>query len=81
MGKRLTDRERLHFKLDGLSDIEVREILDYVSIMESMKQQELDPELFEDELLTLLASAHENRRAQMVFEWEGVRRQSASFSR
>lgn len=78
MGKRLTDRERLLFKVDRLTDTEVRELLDYVSIMETMKQQERDPEQFEDELLNLLASAHENRRARVVFEWEGIRRQSNS---
>lgn len=81
MGKRLTDRERLLFKLNRLTETEVRELLDYVSIMEMMKQQERDPELFEDELLTLLAAAHENRRARTVFEWEGIRRQSDSAGR
>lgn len=76
MGKRLTDRERLLFKLDRLTESEIRELLDYVSIMESMKRQERNPDQFEDELLTLLSSAYENRRAQKVYEWEGVRRQA-----
>ena len=76
MGKRLTDRERLLFKLNRLTETEVRELLDYVSIMEMMKQQERDPEILEDELLTLLAAATENRRARIVFEWEGIRRMS-----
>lgn len=76
MGKRLTDREKLLFKVDLLTDSEIRELLEYISIMESMKCKQTEPELFEDELLTLLALAHENRRAQQVFEWELARRQS-----
>jgi len=76
MGKRLTDREKLSFKIDHLSESEVREVLDYVSIMEAMKRERAQPELLEDELLTLLSSARENRRAQQVFEWESVRRRA-----
>ena len=76
MGKRLTDREKLLFKLDHLSETEVQEVLDYVSIMESMKRERAQPEILEDELLALLSSARENRRARQVFEWEAVRRRS-----
>jgi hypothetical protein len=76
MGKRLTDREKLSFKIDHLSDSEVREVLDYVSIMEAMKRERAQPELLEDELLTLLSAARENRRARQVFEWESVRRRA-----
>jgi hypothetical protein len=76
MGKRPTDREKLLFKLDLLSDNEVHEILEYISIMESMRCDRSEREILEDELLTLLASARENRRAQQVYEWEAVRRQT-----
>ncbi len=76
MGKRLTDREKLLFKIDRLSDSEVQEVLDYVSIMEAMKRERAQPETLEDELLTLLSSARENRRARQVFEWETVRRRA-----
>lgn len=76
MGKRLTDREKLLFKLDILSDSDVHEILEYVSIMESMRSEHFDREALEDDLLTLLASALENRRAQQAFEWESARRQA-----
>lgn len=76
MGKRLTDREKLLFKLDHLSETEVQEVLDYVSIMEAMKRERAQPEILEDELLALLSSARENRRARQVFEWEAVRRRS-----
>ena len=76
MGKRLTNREKLSFKLDHLNDQEVQEVLDYVSIMEAMKRERAQPEILEDELLALLSTAQENRRARQVFEWEAVRRRS-----
>jgi hypothetical protein len=76
MGKRLTDREKLLFKLDHLSESEVQEVLDYVSIMEAMKRERAQPEILEDELLALLSTARENRRARQVFEWDSVRRRA-----
>ena len=76
MGKRVTDREKLLFKLDHLSDSEVQEVLDYVWIMESMKRERVQPDAFEDELLALLSAAVENRRARQVFEWDAVRRRA-----
>ena len=78
MGKRVTDREKLLFKLDHLTDSEVQEVLDYVSIMESMKRERVQPDAFEDELLALLSAAVENRRARQVFEWDAVRRRADS---
>ena len=78
MGKRLTDREKLIFKLDHLSDTDVHEVLEYVSIMESMKPGTSAEQLLEDEVLTLLASALENRRARQVYEWESARRHAES---
>jgi len=86
MGKRLTDREKLALKISTLSDNEIAELLDYISVMESMKAQQTAPELFEDELLAVLADATENQRARQVWEWDRIRRktdQSASqaFSR
>ncbi len=76
MGGRLTTREKLLFKLEHLSDSDIHEILDYVSIMEAMKRERAHPEMIEDELLDVLSAARENRRARQVFEWEKVRRHS-----
>jgi hypothetical protein len=76
MSRHLTNRDRLSFKLDHLSDSEIQEVLDYVSIMESMKREAAQPEVFEDELLTLLSAAVENRRAQQVYEWDTVRKRA-----
>jgi hypothetical protein len=76
MAKRLTERQRLALKLDALNDMEVREVLDYISIMETMRRATSSPGLWEDDLVAVLADAHENRRAQQAFEWESVRRRA-----
>jgi hypothetical protein len=76
MAKRITERQRLALKLDSLNDSEVNEVLDYISIMESMRRATIAPGLWEDELISLLADAPENKRARQVFEWETVRRRA-----
>jgi hypothetical protein len=76
MAKRITERQRLALKLDSLNESKVKEILDYISIMESMHRTTTLPTLWEDELMTMLAEARENRRARQVFEWEVVRRRA-----
>jgi hypothetical protein len=76
MAKRLTERQRLALKLDLLNDSEVVEVLDYISIMESMRRATALPGGWEDELISLLADAHENKRARQAFEWESVRRRA-----
>jgi hypothetical protein len=76
MAKRITERQRLALKLDSLNDSEVNEVLDYISIMESMRRATVLPGLWEDELISLLADAPENRRARQVYEWETVRRRA-----
>lgn len=81
MGKRLSNREKLFFKLDQLSESEVQEILEYLQIMESMKSDTSEEGAIEDELLILLAAARENRRARQVYEWESIRRQTEALPR
>jgi hypothetical protein len=76
MAKRLTERQRLALKLDSLNDSEVVEVLDYISIMESMRRAAMLSGVWEDDLVTLLASAQENRRARQAYEWEAVRRRA-----
>jgi hypothetical protein len=52
-------------------------VLDYISIMESMRRLSSGPAgLRDDELVTLLADARENLRARQAFEWESVRRRA-----
>ena len=76
MAKRINERQRLALKLDSLNDSEVKEVLEYISIMESMRRARALPGVWEDELVALLADAPENRRARQVFEWEAVRRRA-----
>jgi hypothetical protein len=76
MAKRINERQRLAFKLDSLTDSEVKEVLDYISIMETMQRAMHTPAAFEDDLVGLLADAQENRRARQAFEWESVRRRA-----
>ena len=52
------------------------EVLDYINIMESLREQASKPDLFDDELMNLLADALENRRARVVTEWDRVRRRA-----
>ena len=76
MAKRITERQRLALKLEHLNDTEVREVLDYIAIMESMTRATATPGLWEDELVVLLADARENKRARQAFEWESARRRA-----
>ncbi|HEY0079458.1 MAG TPA: hypothetical protein VGB73_12665 [Pyrinomonadaceae bacterium] len=76
MAKRITERQRLALKLDSLNDSEVKEVLEYISIMESMRRAMTLPGVWEDELVALLSEAHENQRARQAFEWESVRRRA-----
>ena len=76
MGERITKRQALKRKAETLSDSDVSEVLDYIHIMESLRDQASNPDLFDDELMNLLADAVENRRARVVAEWERVRRKA-----
>lgn len=76
MGDRITNRQVLRRKADSLSEPEIAEVLDYINIMESLRDQANKPDLFDDELMNLLADALENRRARVVSEWDRVRRRA-----
>lgn len=77
MAERLTERQRLALKLDALNDAEVGEVLDYISIMETMRRAiSSGPVRTEDDLVAALADAPENKRARQAHEWEAVRRRA-----
>jgi len=76
MGDRTTRRQQLKFKVDTLTETEITEVLDYINIMESLREQATKPDLFDDELVNLLADALENRRARVVSEWDRIRRRA-----
>lgn len=76
MGDRNANRQALRLKVDTLTETEIAEVLDYISIMESLREQATKPDLFDDELMTLLVDALENRRARVVTEWDRIRRRA-----
>ena len=76
MGKTVSQRQFLAQKLETLNDVEVREVLDYISTMESTRRARTTSTAWEDEVLSVLAEARENRRARQAFEWEAVRRKA-----
>ena len=76
MANNVNQRQFLALKLDALSESEVGEVLDYISVLESSRRSKAMPTIGEDEVLTALADARENRRARQAFEWEAVRRKA-----
>lgn len=74
MGRTVSQRQFLAQKLETLNDAEVCEVLDYISAIESTRRSRTVSS--EDEVLSALAEAHENRRARQAFEWEAVRRKA-----
>jgi hypothetical protein len=76
MGDRITNRQALKRKAETLTEAEILEVLDYINIMETMAEQAVKPDLFDDELMNLLVDALENRRARVVTEWDHVRRKA-----
>jgi hypothetical protein len=76
MGKPVSQRQFLALKLESLNDSEVSEVLDYISVIESARRAKAANAIWEDEVLSVLADAHENQRARQAFEWEAVRRRA-----
>ncbi len=69
-------RQFLASKLEALSEIEVGEVLDYISMMESSRRAKITSAALDDEVVMTLADAQENQRARQAFEWEAVRRKA-----
>ena len=90
MNTRPTERERLFYKLDRLSETEINEVLDYVTRIEANQRElattqsplfpEITSNLPDDDLVLTLGSAYENRRARQVIEWEAIRRRADSLA-
>jgi len=76
MADNVNQRQFLALKLEALTESEVGEVLDYISVIESTRRSKAAPPAFDDEVLTDLADARENRRARQAFEWEAVRRKA-----
>jgi hypothetical protein len=76
MANNVSQRQFLALKLEALSESEVGEVLDDISVLESTRRTKTAPAVGDDEVLAALADARENRRARQAFEWEAVRRKA-----
>lgn len=77
MGRTVNQRQFLAQKLETLNDAEVCDVLDYISAMETNRRRSRTvSSVWEDEVLSVLAEARENRRARQAFEWEAARRKA-----
>jgi hypothetical protein len=76
MGKPVSQRQLLATKLESLNETELSEVLDYISAIESTRRSKPISSIMDDDVLTALADARENRRARQAFEWEAVRRKA-----
>ena len=76
MADNTNPRQFLASKLEALSDSEVGEVLDYVSTIEAIRMSKTPSPGSDDDVLTALVDARENRRARQAFEWEAVRRKA-----
>ena len=72
----MTDRQRLVSKTETLSDSEITEVLDYISSLESLREPTSRPDLVDDDMVSWLSEAVENRRARVVAEWDKIRRRA-----
>jgi hypothetical protein len=76
MANNANQRQSLALKLEGLTESEVGEVLDYVSLIESTRRARTTPLSLDDETVASLVNARENQRARQAFEWESVRRKA-----
>ena len=76
MANTANQRQFLALKLEALSESEVGDVLDYISVIESTRRTKRTSSVSDDEVLAALADAQENRRARQAFEWETVRRKA-----
>lgn len=76
MGEQITNRQLLQRKAETLSEAESEDVLDYITTIESSRQQSAVSDTFDDELVSFLSDAVENRRARTVSEWDRIRRKA-----
>ncbi len=76
MAKRITDRQLLALKLDTLPDSEFTALLEYLTVREVNRRSANLPGTQDDDVVSVLVEARENRRARQAFEWELVRRRA-----
>jgi hypothetical protein len=73
MGEQTNNRQALKLKAETLTDAETSAVLDYIEMIQSLREPALRSEAADDDLVNLLSEAQENRRARVVMEWDRVR--------
>ena len=76
MAHRTNDRDQLSFLISALSDTEVTDLLEYISDMKTTRTSQRVTEGHDEDVISLLADARENRRARIVHEWDTIRRRA-----
>ena len=72
----MTNKQLLLHKTENLSDTEITQVLNYINTLESEREPTLRADLSDDDLVSLLSDATENRRARVVAEWDKIRRRA-----
>ena len=76
MPKGSDTRRQLALKVASLTDSEIGEVLDYISLIEPARKTTAIPAVSDDDWITTLLDARENKRARQAFAWESVRRRA-----
>ncbi len=80
MGESTNNRQLLKRKTETLTEAESAAVLDYISMIESLREPPALGNLFDDDIVKSLEEARENRRARVVFEWDRIRRRADNFA-
>ncbi len=75
MSKRTENR--IIREIDKLNENEALAVFDYIANILSARTKNPSKNLINDDLITTLADANENKRARQVVEWEKVRRRNS----
>ena len=80
MGEPTNNRQLLRRKTETLTEAETAAVLDYISMIESLREVTATGDFFDDDIVKSLEEARENRRARVVFEWDRIRRRADNFA-
>lgn len=72
----MTNKQLLLSKTENLSETEITQVLNYITTIESAREKSTRTDLFDDDMVSLLSDAIENRRARVVAEWDKIRRRA-----
>lgn len=72
----MNKKQLLLNKTENLSETEINQVLNYINTLESERDSISRADLFDDDLVSLLSDATENRRARVVAEWDKIRRRA-----